>query len=66
MLNKDYSGISQNLSGSDAFEKRNIIEIDAMKIPFISLKDLVTNKLSTGRPKDKLDAEKLTELDPAN
>ena len=49
-----------------AFEKRNVIEIEGMKIPFISLKDLITNKLSSGRPKDKLDADKLAELDQAN
>lgn len=42
-----------------AYEKRNVIEIDGMQIPFISLKDLVANKLSTGRAKDKLDAEQL-------
>lgn len=44
-----------------AYENRNEIEIDEMMVPFISLKDIVTNKLSTGRAKDKLDAEKLTE-----
>ena len=46
-----------------AYEKRNVIEIEGMEIPFISLKDLVTNKLSTGRAKDKLDAEELSKLD---
>jgi predicted nucleotidyltransferase len=46
-----------------AYEKRNVIEVDGLKIPFISLKDLVTNKLATGRPKDKLDADQLSKLD---
>ena len=46
-----------------AYEKRNVIEVDGQKIPFISLKDLVTNKLATGRPKDKLDADQLSKLD---
>ena len=45
-----------------AYERRNVIEIYGMKIPFISLKDLITNKLSTGRAKDKLDAEQLSEI----
>ncbi len=46
-----------------AYEKRNIIEIDGIKIPFISLKDLINNKLSTARPKDKLDVEQLSKID---
>jgi len=45
-----------------AYDKRNVIEIDGMKIPFISLKDIVANKLSTGREKDKLDAEQLLKM----
>lgn len=45
-----------------AYEKRNVTEVDGLKIPFISLKDLITNKLSTGRPKDKLDADQLSKL----
>ncbi len=44
-----------------AYEKRNEVNIEGMTIPFISLKDLVINKLSTGRQKDKLDTEKLSE-----
>ena len=42
-----------------AYEKRNEIEIAGMMVPFVSLKDLIKNKRSTGRPKDILDAENL-------
>ena len=42
-----------------AYDKRNEIELSGMMIPFISLKDLITNKKSTGRPKDILDVKNL-------
>lgn len=38
-----------------------LTRIDGMKVPFISLQDLVTNKQSTGREKDKLDSQQLQE-----
>ena len=45
-----------------AWTQRNIINVDGLDIPFISLRDLITNKLNTGRPKDKLDAQQLSKL----
>jgi len=44
----------------EAFEQKEIIEVDGLKIPFLSKEDLIKNKLSTGRKKDKLDAEYLS------
>lgn len=44
-----------------AYDKRNEINIAGMTVPFISLKDLIKNKRTTGRPKDMLDAESLSE-----
>ena len=33
----------------EAFEQKEIIEVDGLKIPFLSKEDLIKNKLSTGR-----------------
>ena len=43
-----------------AYDQKEIIEIGELKIPFISKDDLIKNKLSTGRAKDRLDAEYLS------
>jgi hypothetical protein len=42
-----------------AFRNAQIIEIEGLLIPFISKEDLITNKRSTGRAKDLLDADSL-------
>lgn len=39
----------------DAYRARINVEIENLKIPFLSKRDLITNKKSTGREKDKLD-----------
>ena len=52
MLNEDYRDMLYGLLGD--------IEVDGLKIPFLSKEDLIKNKLSTGRKKDKLDAEYLS------
>ncbi len=44
---------------SEAYSNRVEIEIDGIKIPFISREDLIRNKLATGREKDRLDAENI-------
>jgi hypothetical protein len=43
----------------DAFTRKEEYEIDGLMIPFISKKDLIINKESTSRIKDKADAEEL-------
>lgn len=45
-----------------AYCNKEEITIDSLPVPFLSQKDLITNKESTGRPKDKLDAEYLKKL----
>ncbi|MBN2591724.1 MAG: hypothetical protein JXA96_17795 [Sedimentisphaerales bacterium] len=40
-----------------AHPKRKEIEIDGIKLPVISKEDLILNKESTGREKDKLDSK---------
>ena len=42
-----------------AYPDKQEIEIEDIKIPFISKEDLIRNKESTGREKDKLDAKYL-------
>jgi len=45
------------------YSNRQDILINDIKVPFISKKDLIKNKESTGREKDKLDAEYLRKAD---
>lgn len=45
-----------------AYKNRKMIDIDGMQISFISKNDLILNKLSTGRDKDRLDAEQLKSI----
>jgi hypothetical protein len=40
-----------------AYKNRQEIVIENMKIPFLSKEDLIKNKKSTGREKDRLDAD---------
>jgi predicted nucleotidyltransferase len=44
-----------------AYPKRKEIEIDGIKVPVISKEDLICNKESTGREKDKLDSKFMQE-----
>ncbi|RYD26708.1 MAG: hypothetical protein EOP87_22340 [Verrucomicrobiaceae bacterium] len=41
-------------------ERRDLVKIGRMLVPFISLEDLKINKLASGRPKDLQDLEELT------
>lgn len=43
----------------DAYSDKEIIEIEDLKAPFLSKKNLIKNKKSTGREKDKLDVKYL-------
>jgi len=42
-----------------AYSDKQEIEVEGIKIPFLSKKNLIKNKESTGREKDKLDAKYL-------
>jgi len=44
---------------AQSYKTKEIIEIENLKIPFISKKHLIKNKKATGRAKDRLDAEYL-------
>ena len=43
-----------------AWENRMVVDVDGLPVPFIGREDLLTNKRSTGRPKDLLDVSHLT------
>lgn len=47
----------------DAYEHRVLVDVGGLSIPFISIDDLRTNKLATGRLRDAADA---ADLPPAN
>lgn len=42
-----------------AYTQKQQIQIDDLNVPFLSKADLIKNKLSTGREKDRLDADYL-------
>lgn len=46
---------------SDAFQAKEEIELENLKLPFISKENLIKNKQATGREKDKLDVKYLKE-----
>lgn len=43
----------------EAYQQRQIVEIEGLPIPTLSLSDLIQNKRATGRDKDRLDADRL-------
>ena len=43
----------------NAWKNRGTVELENLRVPIIAREDLVINKLSTGRPKDIIDAERL-------
>ena len=46
----------------DAWKSRLVVEIDGMSVPVLGLKDLLLNKSSTGRDKDKADVPTIKRL----
>jgi len=49
---------------NDAYQQRQIIEMEGLSIPMLSLGDLIRNKRATGRDKDRLDADQLEKKKP--
>jgi hypothetical protein len=47
----------------DAWKNREVFELDNLQIPFISRSDLIRAKEASGRPQDKIDAERLREAE---
>lgn len=50
---------------TDAWPRREMLSLGGTPVPFISLEDLVANKLATGRHKDLGDIEALEKLNDA-
>ena len=48
----------------DAYQQRQILEMEGLSIPILSLSDLIRNKRATGRDKDRLDADQLDKERP--
>ena len=46
-----------------AWEKKIVVELNGMNVPFIGRDDLITNKKATGRPQDIADVSRLTSED---
>ena len=42
-----------------AWRNREVVELDNLKIPFISRSDLIRGKQASGRPQDKIDIDRL-------
>ncbi len=47
---------------ADAWDSRLVVELDGMSVPVLSLKDLLLNKSSSGRDKDKADIPTIERL----
>jgi len=47
---------------ADAYRDQFIVELDGMKLPFLSLENLIKNKEKSGRPKDLEDVKELKNL----
>ena len=59
--------IMSAVSGVDfeeAYQHRQIVDIEGMSIPILSHDDLIKNKRATGRDKDRLDADRLEKKRP--
>jgi hypothetical protein len=58
--------ILQRITGVDfdlAWERREMFEVEeGLMAPFLSLDDVLTNKLEVGRPQDLADADRLTKM----
>jgi hypothetical protein len=46
-----------------AWEKKIVVELNGMNVPFIGRDDLITNKKASGRPQDIADVSRLTSDD---
>ena len=50
----------------EAWKNREIVQLQNLKIPFISRLDLIRAKQASGRPQDKIDIEKLREAEQSD
>jgi hypothetical protein len=62
----DILTFATGLDFDTAYGSRVLVEIGGLPVPFISIDDLRTNKLATGRLRDQADAAELPPTDPNN
>ena len=67
ILNEDYRDIlfALNAEQVDFIAAANnavVRQIDGIDLKVLSIDDLIVNKLATGRPKDRIDADELKKL----
>ena len=48
---------------NEAWEKREVVKLDNLKILFVSRSDLIRAKEASARPQDKIDIDKLKEAE---
>lgn len=46
----------------EAWKEKQTIEIDGLTINFLHIKHLIATKITTGRPKDKIDIDELQKI----
>ncbi len=54
--------VTADISGvtfEDAYPKKKIVNVQGIQIPFIGIRELIKNKLASGREQDLLDVKKL-------
>jgi len=54
---------ASGLQFSDAYKNRVLVKIGNVDVPFISVDDLRTNKMATGRPRDIADVADLPQAE---
>ncbi|MEN9646568.1 MAG: hypothetical protein RL238_3237 [Actinomycetota bacterium] len=59
----DILTFATGLTFNDAFEHRVMVDVGGVQVPFVSVDDLRTNKLATGRLRDQADAAELPPSD---
>lgn len=59
----DILTFATGLGFEDAYEHRVVVDVGGLRVPFISVDDLRTNKLATGRLRDRADAADLPPAD---
>lgn len=53
----------QGIEFDEAWRNREVVQVDDLRVPFISRTDLIRTKESSGRPQDKIDVERLKEAE---
>jgi len=58
----DFMTFISGVDFSDAWKQKTVTILEGIPIPFIHLQHLIISKISTGRAQDKLDVEKLQQI----